>query len=81
MHLLIHLGAKRQHVNIPFSVVGVAEAPHFVGREQELENIHNSLAGDGRRRTVVLHGRGGMGKTQTAMAYASRYRESYSAIF
>jgi hypothetical protein len=39
------------------------------------------LASDGNRRTVVLYGLGGIGKTQTAVAYAKRYRDSYSAIF
>jgi hypothetical protein len=52
-----------------------------VGREQELEDIHNSLGGDGRRRTVVLHGLGGIGKTQTAVAYTRRHRNNYSAVF
>jgi hypothetical protein len=74
-------GTKRQHFALPFSLAGVAEAHQFVGREQELEDIHNSLGGDGRRRTVVLHGLGGMGKTQIAVAYARRHRNSYSAVF
>jgi hypothetical protein len=42
--------------------------------------MHMALSGDGRR-TVVLHGLGGMGKTQLAVAYAKRNRNSYSAVF
>jgi hypothetical protein len=33
------------------------------------------------RSCVVLHGLGGMGKTQLAIAYARRYKEKYTAIF
>lgn len=55
---------------------------HLVGRGQELETIHSSLTGDGRlRTTVILHGLGGIGKTQLAAAYARQHRDSYSAIF
>ena len=53
----------------------------FVGREQELEDIHAALTGDGSRRTVFLNGLGGIGKTQLAVAYAKRQKDSYSAIF
>jgi ATP/maltotriose-dependent transcriptional regulator MalT len=52
-----------------------------VAREKELVEIHSKLNGDGSRRTVVLHGLGGMGKTQLTVAYAKRHKESYSAIF
>lgn len=45
-------GTERQHFAIPLSLAGVAEAPRLVGRRQELEDIHSSLAGDGRRCTV-----------------------------
>ena len=37
--------------------------------------------GDGSRRTVVLHGLGGVGKTQLTVAYAKRYKDNYSAVF
>jgi hypothetical protein len=52
-----------------------------VAREDELRDIHEALRGDGSRRTVVLHGLGGIGKTQLAIAYARRHKEYYSAIF
>ena len=39
------------------------------------------LRGDGSRRIVVLHGLGGVGKTQLAIAYAKRHKDNYSAIF
>jgi hypothetical protein len=52
-----------------------------VAREDELRDIHKGLSGDGSRHTVVLHGLGGIGKTQLAIAYAKRHKGSYSAIF
>jgi AAA+ ATPase superfamily predicted ATPase len=52
-----------------------------VAREDELRDIHKALSGDGSRRTVVLHGLGGIGKTQLAVAYAKRHKDNYSAIF
>ena len=52
-----------------------------MARKTELVQIHKALGGDGSRRTVVLHGLGGIGKTQLAAAYAKRHKDSYSAIF
>lgn len=52
-----------------------------MAREDELREIHKALSGDGSRHTVVLHGLGGIGKTQLAIAYAKRHKDNYSAIF
>jgi NB-ARC domain len=52
-----------------------------VAREDELTEIHKTLCGDGTRRTVVLRGLGGIGKTQLTIAYAKRHKDKYSAIF
>ena len=52
-----------------------------MAREEELTEVHEKLGSDGRRRTVVLHGLGGIGKTQLTVAYAIRHKDSYSAIF
>jgi hypothetical protein len=59
----------------------VSETEHFVAREIELTEMHKTLSGNGSRRMAVLHGLGGIGKTQLTIAYAKRYRDSYSAIF
>ena len=50
-------------------------------REKELERIRRELNGDGTCRIVVLHGLGGVGKTQLSIAYAKRHKDNYSAIF
>ena len=52
-----------------------------MGRKTELVEIHKALSGDGSRRAVVLHGLGGIGKTQLSIAYAKRHKDDYSAIF
>jgi hypothetical protein len=52
-----------------------------VAREDELSKMHKTLKGDGSRRAVVLHGLGGIGKTQLSIAYAKRHKDNYSAIF
>lgn len=50
-------------------------------REEELAEIHRTLRGDGSRSTVVLHGLGGIGKTQLTIVYIKRHKNDYSAIF
>ena len=54
---------------------------HFVGRSEELHAIHRELQHHGSRQTAVIHGLGGMGKTQLALAYAQRHKDDYSAVF
>src|SRR5467141_2827579 len=43
--------------------------------------MHGTLCGNGSRRTVVLHGLGGIGKTQLTIAYAKQLKDNYSAVF
>jgi ATP/maltotriose-dependent transcriptional regulator MalT len=64
-----------------FSLSNISNIERFVARETELLEMHRELGGDGSRRAVVLHGLGGIGKTQLAVAYAKRHKDSYSAIF
>jgi len=66
---------------IKSSVPEVSQVERFVGRDEELDSIHEELQYDGSRKTVVVHGLGGMGKTQLALAYAQRHRDEYSVVF
>jgi WD40 repeat protein len=59
--------------------------PDFVGREEELERLHQALMGEGpvgiRSAITVpagLTGMGGIGKTQLAVEYAYHYQDAYS---
>jgi hypothetical protein len=67
--------------SLAFSLSNVREVQHFVARREELDEMHKILGIGTGRRTVVVHGLGGMGKTQLAVAYAKRHRAEYSAIF
>lgn len=73
-------GAHKEDYSVVFCL-GVAETEYFVGRDTELQVIHDMLHTDGSRRTVVLHGLGGIGKTQIAVAYAKNHYQHYSGIF
>ncbi|TKA63500.1 hypothetical protein B0A55_11221 [Friedmanniomyces simplex] len=74
-------GPRRCDFSIPFSGMGMRGVENLIGREAELEHMHAALVGDGTRRAVTLNGLGGIGKTQLAVAYAKRQKDSYSAVF
>jgi WD40 repeat protein len=64
----------------PF-IVPFPRNPDFVGRAGDLARLHASLVGPGSGpvgiRPAGLTGMGGIGKTQLAVEYVYRYRESY----
>jgi NB-ARC domain len=66
--------------NVPF-----ARNPFFTGREDVLEKLHTALASENAAALTptpqAISGMGGIGKTQTAVEYAYRHREDYSAVF
>ncbi|KAA6416359.1 MAG: Kinesin light chain [Lasallia pustulata] len=72
----------KEDFTVPFSLSGIAETQNFVGRKEELAKIKEAFQGDGSQRTVVLlHGLGGIGKTQLAVTFVKEHRDTYSAIF
>ncbi|RYO80968.1 hypothetical protein DL762_007374 [Monosporascus cannonballus] len=78
---LTYTGIQHEDFSVTFSLSGVPEIEHFVAREQELAEMRETLNSDGSRRVVVLHGLGGIGKTQLAIAYAKWHKDSHSAVF
>ena len=79
--MLTRVGAKREDFSVTFNLSDVPDIENFVAREEELAEMHRRLRSDGSRRSVVLHGLGGIGKTQLSIAYAKRHKDNYSAIF
>ncbi|KAI0188088.1 kinesin light chain [Astrocystis sublimbata] len=74
-------GTRHNDFSVAFSLSDVPEIQYFVAREGELAEMRRTLSSDGSRRIVVLHGLGGISKTQLAITYTKRYRDEYSAIF
>ncbi|ERF76362.1 hypothetical protein EPUS_07069 [Endocarpon pusillum Z07020] len=74
-------GSNNFHVQ--FQLTGLPVAGHFVDRDAEIEEIKVNLLpteAQNRRKIHVLHGLGGAGKTQLAIAYARKHQHTYSAI-
>ncbi|KAL7276547.1 hypothetical protein RUND412_000470 [Rhizina undulata] len=74
----------RVPVKLPFQ-----KNPNFCGREDILDTLQKTLhpspnTVDGNvsgRKTAILHGMGGVGKSQIALEYAHRYSDRYTSIF
>jgi hypothetical protein len=78
---LTSTGINFEQFAVGLNLASFPEATQFVAREQELSKIHELLQDPSRRSCVVLHGLGGIGKTQLAITYARRHKEKYTAIF
>lgn len=63
------------------SLPEASETDHFVARQAELATMRRMLSENIGRQAVTLHGLGGIGKTQLAIAYTKAHRDDYSAIF
>ncbi|MFF9279004.1 FxSxx-COOH system tetratricopeptide repeat protein [Streptomyces griseosporeus] len=53
---------------------------HFTGRDATLRELRQRLTSDGEGAMQVVHGLGGVGKTQLAVEYAYLYRSTYRFV-
>jgi tetratricopeptide (TPR) repeat protein len=63
----------------PVFYVAHERNPNFTGRESLLNEMQQRLAAG--QRTQVIHGLGGIGKSQVAAEFAHRHRADYSVIW
>jgi hypothetical protein len=66
---------------VSIDLLAMPQAVQFVARESELEMMHQILYSRESQSAVVLHGLGGIGKTQLAIKYVGRHKEKYTATF
>ena len=76
----------RGEYKIDFSLQGVPVINKFVPREVEMQELRRLFQSkppetSQRRVVVVIHGLGGIGKTQLAVEFAREYQRRFSAIF
>ena len=71
--------------HIAFSLKGIPVTDKFVGRNTELTRLAqlmvSSSTNNMHRKVCLLHGIGGVGKSQLAAEFARKYQENFSAIF
>ncbi|KAF2463438.1 HET-domain-containing protein [Lindgomyces ingoldianus] len=79
----MYKGVDFEQFAVQLNLASLPEAARFVAREEELAKMHDLLDGHGHssRSAVVLHGLGGIGKTQLAIEYIRRHKEKHTAIF
>lgn len=70
---------------VNFSLKGIPVLNNFVARDTEMARLVDvmlpSSSGRTCRKICVLHGLGGIGKTQLAIEFARKHRQNYSAVF
>ncbi|KAF1954406.1 HET-domain-containing protein, partial [Byssothecium circinans] len=77
----LYKGVDFKQYAIGLNLASFPEAAQFVAREKELSKMHELLHGHSSRSAVVLHGLGGIGKTQLAIECIRRHKEKHTAIF
>ena len=72
-----------EQFEVALSLATAPEIEYFVGRASNLLSIESVLlpVTAPERKVVVLHGLGGIGKSQLAIEYAKQHRDDYTAVF
>ncbi|CEJ57466.1 Putative Pfs, NB-ARC and TPR domain protein (JCVI) [Penicillium brasilianum] len=69
--------------DVPLDLTAVPVIANFVGRQGELDQLWQYLqpANSRSRKVAIIHGLGGMGKTQLAIHFARDHQDDFTAIF
>ena len=73
---------KWKRYQLAFSLAAAPEIDYFVGRVDNLVSIESVFLPftTAKRKVVVLHGLGGIGKSQLAIEFAKKHRDDYTAV-
>ena len=77
------LDAAQKVYRTDFSLARVPVVKKFIDRPVEMKALENTLLPQrgSRRKVFVLHGLGGIGKTQLSAEFARRLRHKFSSVF
>lgn len=81
---LLSLETNQADASLPCNTLPVAQNHRFFGRRQLLEALENHLTPADTQSplsSLALYGLGGVGKTQTALAYAYQRLDHLDAVF
>ncbi|OWT42401.1 protein kinase subdomain-containing protein [Pochonia chlamydosporia 170] len=86
IHEYIVRTIRRQSVHlfhVPLHLTAVPVIENFVGRRAELDELWQYLqpTNSQLRKVAILHGLGGIGKTQLAIRFARDHKDDFTAIF
>ena len=82
-HKVTSMQAAHKVYKIDFSLARVPVVRNFVDRPVEMKSLRDTLLPQqgSRRKVFVLHGLGGIGKTQLSVEFARQFRHSFSSVF
>ncbi|KAJ5642325.1 hypothetical protein N7490_006325 [Penicillium lividum] len=69
--------------NVPLDLTAVPVIETFIGRQDELDGLWQYIqpTNSSSRKVAIVHGLGGMGKTQLAIRFARDHKDDFTAIF
>ena len=79
------MGTEKESFRVDFSLQGIPVVKIFVARNAEMTRLTQALLPTSkdqmRRKVFILHGLGGIGKTQLSVEFTRKYQGIYSAVF
>ncbi|GAQ40165.1 hypothetical protein ASPNIDRAFT_181915 [Aspergillus niger] len=77
------MDTSQENYHIPFQLTDVPTISNFVGRDVNLRKLWEILQPNKvmARKDVVIHGMGGLGKTQLAAHFARMHKEDFTSVF